>query len=146
MLACLYQQLQTDLGRGLVMKTLKKHALLTEAMPNLEAMATEEAFAEQVVEGNRLLGTLIPGKKSAILRIVVHYAKHPFTQIDPIVGMCAYRLFTRLAFDVISRDDIPTLLPTLYELGELTPELGRKEYIAVGSYSVLTLPHQAVAA
>ncbi len=131
MLACLHIQLQTSIGRGLVQRILEKHAHQAKAIP--------AGFTASVTEGNRLLGTLLPGKKSVIMKIIIHYTKLPFKNIDSIVGQCAYTLFTKLAFDLLRDDDATILMLPLSELEELAPELNTNDYVAIGAYSVASL-------
>ena len=137
-MACLQQQLRTDIGKALVPQILEKQLALTRNSPT-SSLNNLTNFTALVKEGNRLLGMLIPGKKSEIMRIIGHYTKLSFKNIDPIIGLCAYTLFTRLAFDLASPDDKSTLLVPFNELKEFTPELNNKDYVAIGVYSILSL-------
>ncbi|QDK81782.1 hypothetical protein EXU85_25495 [Spirosoma sp. KCTC 42546] len=138
LLVCLHRQLQTDIGKGLVLRILEKHARLTASIPDFDLTITTD-FVELVTEGHYLLSTLLPGKKSAIMTIIVQHTKLSFSDIDPIVGLFAYTLFTRLAFELINQEGTTSFMIPPAELEEFAPELSNKDYMAIGAYSVLSL-------
>lgn len=133
---CLQQQLQSHIGRGLVPRILEKHAQRATDFPNF-SLANTGDFSILATEGNRLLSTILPGKKSAIMGIIVHYTKLSFGDIDPILGLCAYSLFTRLASDLVNHEETTSLILGRNELEEFAPELNGKDYIAIGAYSAV---------
>ncbi|WP_338869509.1 hypothetical protein WBJ53_20315 [Spirosoma sp. SC4-14] len=139
LMACLHRQLQTNIGKGLVQSILQKHALQVGDISEINRINAAD-ITTFIAEGNRLFSTILPGKKSAVLRIVGHYARLSFSEIDPVVGLCAYSLFSKLALDLSKQNDITTLMLPFENLAELAPELTYKDYIAIGAYSMLSFP------
>jgi hypothetical protein len=133
LMACLRRQLQTDIGRGLVYRILDKQALLMKITPD-HKLWLDSDWSNKSAEGNRLLSTIIPGKKSAVVRIITHYAKLSFSDVDALIGLCAYWLFTRLVLGIQQQEDIDSLLFSDNEIIELSPELTNKDYLSIGVY------------
>ncbi len=136
-IACLHQQLQTNIGQGLVYRTLEKHVLQSESVLSIE-IERPISFELSAIEGNRLLGKLLPGKKSPIMTSVIHHSRLSYKQVDQLIGLCAYHLFTRMASHVQQQHELTTLLIPFKELSKLAPELDEKDYRSIGLHDNLS--------
>ncbi|GAB3992911.1 hypothetical protein GCM10028807_26840 [Spirosoma daeguense] len=130
-LACLNQQLQSDIGRELTRRILAQHATTAKDAPDF---GNDDTDIDNVsTEGHRLLGKMLPGKKSAIMQIIGRYVKLPSAKTDRLVGASAYMLFTKLALGL--SNGVINWPVSLTELQEFAPELSQKDYVSIGAYS-----------
>jgi len=137
LIACLLKQLLTDIGRGLVYNLAVKRSLDTDD----RLAITDTDLTMMADRGDKLFNRIIPGKKSAVVRITAYYTKLPFASIYPVLGLCADALFTDIYYSVkqqaVAKDDLYGLLPAPIELRKLAPELAAKDYETIGVRSLM---------
>lgn len=133
--ACLHKQLMTDIGRNLV------HNLIVKRASEMELLALSTDLEERSVQGDKLFNRIVPGKKSAVVRITAYYTKLPFASIYPIFGLCADALFcdihTSMKQHSVTTNDLYSLLPSPIELQRLAPQLHSKDYETIGVRSLM---------
>ncbi len=133
--ACLLKQLSTDIGRNLFYSTTLKRAIeLETSLPANDLMAIAD-------RGDRWFNNVVPGKKSAVVRITAQYTKLPFASIYPILGLCADALLNELYLSIkqnaVTANTISQLLPRPNELQKMAPELATKDYETIGVRSLM---------
>ena len=136
MMVCLHQKLQTTIGKRLVYQTLDKHIQQSESDRPEE---TERSVELLIIEGNSLLGKLLPGKKSPIMTSVIHHTRLPYRQVNQLVGLSAYALITRMASHWQQHNELTSALLSFKELSQVAPELNEKDYMAIGLHDNLSV-------
>ncbi|MBN8821246.1 MULTISPECIES: hypothetical protein [unclassified Spirosoma] len=136
-MACLHKQLQTDIGKGLIYRTLEKQTLQGEGELRMD-VERPISVELSITEGNRLFGILLPGKKSPIMTSVIHHSRLSYKQVDQLVGLCAYCLFDRMASQLKQHHELASVLIPFKELSKVAPELDEKDYRSIGLHDNLS--------
>ncbi|WP_020600131.1 hypothetical protein [Spirosoma panaciterrae] len=136
MMVCLHQKLQTTIGKRLVYQTLDKQIQQSESYRPEE---TERSVELLSLEGNSLLGKLLPGKKSPIMTSVIHHTRLPYKQVNQLIGLSAYALITRMASHWQQHNELTSVLLSFKELSQVAPELDEKDYMAIGLHDNLSV-------
>nr|WP_293836296.1 hypothetical protein [uncultured Arsenicibacter sp.] len=133
--ACLLKQLSTDIGRNLFYSTTLKRAMELEAGKPVHDLP---AIADR---GDKWFNNVVPGKKSAVIRITAQYTKLPFAGLDPILGLVADAFLNEIYFSIkqnaMTASTIHKAFPAPTELQKLAPELASKDYETIGVRSLM---------
>ncbi|OIN60361.1 hypothetical protein [Arsenicibacter rosenii] len=135
--ACLLKQLSTDIGRNLFYNTTLKRAIELESGHQTQTHDLM-AIADR---GDKWFNNVVPGKKSAVIRITAQYTKLPFASIDPVMGLVADAFLNEIYFSIkqnaMTASTLHKAFPAPTELQKLAPELASKDYETIGVRSLM---------
>lgn len=93
--ACLLKQFSRDICRQVILDMLPK---LTHLQKNInELLLLPDAdFSELSIIGDQAFNVVVPGKKSAIIRIAASHTKLSFNDLNLISGLSMHVLFASM--------------------------------------------------